>query len=339
MALLFIDGFDSYATADLGKKWTTITAAPTISANGARGGGALTVITSDAAAKAFTPAASVVVGFRFKFTNSNASAKKICTLYDVATAQVDLRINADGTLSVTRAGTALTGGTSVNTMSTGTFYYVEFKVTIADSISANSCKVRVDGVDWITVATSQDTKNTSNALCNVLELGPSGSLTGTYYYHDLFICDSTGSTNNDFLGDCRVDTLFPTSDGNYSQFTCSTGSSHFALVDEATPNTSDYNSDATAGHRDSYGMGNLAALASQTVFGVQVNAAILKDDAGVRTFATFVRSSSTNADGATVGLSVSQVYISQVFETDPNGSIAWTETTVNAVEAGGKVVA
>lgn len=337
--LLFMDGFSHYATADLGKKWTSVTAAPTITSNGARGGGALTVVTSDAAAKSFTPVASVVFGFRFKFTNANASAKKICTLYDVATAQVDLRINADGTLSVTRAGTALTGGTSTNTMSAGTFYYVEFKVTISDSIGANTCKVRVDGVDWITVATGQDTKATANALCNVLELGPSGSLTGTYYYHDLYLCDNSGSTNNDFLGDCRIDTIFPTSDGNYTQFTPSTGTDHYALVDEATPNTSDYNSDATAGHRDSYGMGNLAALTSQTVYGIQTNAAVLKDDAGVRTAATFVRSSSTNSDGATVGLSVSQTYISQVFETDPNGSIAWTESSVNAMEGGFKVVA
>jgi hypothetical protein len=86
-------------------------------------------------------------------------------------------------------------------------------------------------------------------------------------------------------------------------------------------------------------MGNLAALTSQTVYGVQVNAAVLKDDAGAKSVATFVRSSSTNGDGASTVLGTSQVYVSQVFETDPNGSIAWTEASVNAMEAGVKVTA
>jgi len=214
------------------------------------------------------------------------------------------------------------------------------KVTIADSIGANTCKVRANGVDIITVAAGQDLKNTANATASQVSLGHHGTSGGaTPTYDDLYICDGTGGTNNDFLGDCRVDTLYPTSDGNYSQFTPSTGSSHFALVDETTPNTTDYNDGATVGDRDSYGMGNLAALTSQTVYGVQVNAAIVKDDAGAKSAATFVRSSATDGDGAGVALGTSQAYVSQVFETNPNGSVAWTETTVNAMEAGVKVTA
>lgn len=47
--------------------------------------------------------------------------------------------------------------------------------------------------------------------------------------------------------------LFPQSDGNYTQWTPSTGASHFALVDESVCNgTSDYNKTTTVGNRDSY---------------------------------------------------------------------------------------
>ncbi len=345
MSLLFIDGFDHYATADITKKWNAILGAASINASsGRRGGGALrTASYAQYVSKSFTAGASFVMGASFKFSSFTGLvfAQAIFALFDSATTQCELRANTDGSLSVTRNGTALTAGTSTNIMLTNAEYYIEWKVTIADSIGANSCKVRVNGVDWITVATGQDTKNTANASATSVRVGQTTSPpTGiTLDTDDFYLCDQSGSTNNDFLGDCRIDTLYPTSDGNYSQFTCSTGSSHFALVDEATPNTTDYNDGAAVNDRDSYGMGNLAALASQTVYGVQVNAAILKDDAGSKSAATFVRSSSTNGDGASAALGTSQVYVSQVFETDPNGAIAWTETTVNAMEAGVKVTA
>jgi hypothetical protein len=38
-------------------------------------------------------------------------------------------------------------------------------------------------------------------------------------------------------------------------------------------------------------------------------------------------------------LSTSQTYISQIYETDPNGAIPWTQTSVNAAEFGVKVTA
>jgi hypothetical protein len=47
-------------------------------------------------------------------------------------------------------------------------------------------------------------------------------------------------------------TLVPTADGTFKQWTPSTGTSHFALVDETACNTTDYNSTNTAGNRDSY---------------------------------------------------------------------------------------
>jgi hypothetical protein len=48
-------------------------------------------------------------------------------------------------------------------------------------------------------------------------------------------------------------TLLPKADGNYTQWTPSTGTSHFVLVDESSCNgTTDYNSTTVVGNRDSY---------------------------------------------------------------------------------------
>jgi hypothetical protein len=343
MSLLFIDGFDHYATADIDKKWTAHGSTSVISsAAGRRGGGAaLMPYNGGGVSKTVAASGSFVIGFAFKTDGFSSLYFSLAWLYDAGTNQCILRVLPDGTLQVSRNGTALTGGTSTNALSLNTWYYIEWKVTIADSIGAGTCKVRVNGVDWLTVATGQDTKNTANASANQVYLGSwaAGSGPLNIYYDDVYICDASGSTNNDFLGDVRVDTLYPTSDGTYTAFTPSTGVSHFALVDETAPNTSDYNDGVSVGDRDSYGLTDLAALSSQTIYGVQVNAAVMKDDAGAKSAATFVRSSSTNGDGASVALGTSQAYISQVFETDPNGSIAWTATTVNAAEAGVKVTA
>jgi len=341
MSLLFIDGFDHYVTADLVKKWSSVAGSPTVAAaSGRRGGGALSVTAGNYyVTKTFTAGASFVLGFAFNAALLPTANRVMAEFKDAGTTQCDLRLNTDGTLSVTRAGTALTNGTSTNTLSIGTYYYIEWKVTIANSISAGSCKVRVNGVDWITVATSQDTQATANATANSVSIGTTGAIGTTWLYDDFYLCNSAGSTNNDFIGDCRIDTIYPTSDGNYTAWTPSTGTDHYALVDETAPNTTDYNSGAASGDRDSYGYGNLPALTSQTVYGVQVNAALLKDDAGARSAGTMARSGTTDSDGAGVALSTGQLYVSEVYELDPNTSTAWTETTVNAAEFGVKVTA
>ncbi len=55
------------------------------------------------------------------------------------------------------------------------------------------------------------------------------------------------------------------SDGNYLQWTPSSGTTHYTLVDEVTCNgTTDYNSTNTVGNRDSYGT-NLAPLPNGSV--------------------------------------------------------------------------
>ena len=86
------------------------------------------------------------------------------------------------------------------------------------------------------------------------------------------MCDTGGSANNDFLGDVRVETLFPTADGANTAWTPSAAGSHFNKVNEATGTFPDgdttYVADATPGDRDTYVMSDLAAAAGN-VYGVR----------------------------------------------------------------------
>ena len=337
--LLFIDGFDHYATADITKKWTSQIGTLTIGAAGRRLSGQLRIAANTSyVTKTFASTASWVIGFAYSAATLPTTAITLAELRDAGTQQCELRLNPDGTLSVTRAGVAVTNGTSATALSVGAYYYIEWKVTIADSIAANSCKVRVSNVDVINVAAGQDLKATANAFANQLRIGNTTATTVVGDYDDLYVCDQSGSTNNDFLGDCRVDTQFPNGDGATNNFVTSTGTTHYTLVDESTPNTTDYVDSSTVGDRDLYDFANLTPLAASTVYGVQVSTAANKDDAGSRSVAVTARSGTTNVDGATQALSTSQLYFSSIFEAD-SASSAWTQTSVDAAQFGIKVAA
>lgn len=355
MSLLFLDGFDHYVTADITKKWTSIFGGtPVIASSGRRSTTALQSATGTSTAagsisKSLPSAIStIIVGTALYLANLSSQSQHLnnifLMLFDGATGHIGIGVDSVGALVASRGATNISYGTHLGAsagglISTGVWNHVEAKVTIHDS--TGSVEVKLNGVTVLNL-TNIDTRNGGNASVNVIYIGQFNSSGGTHFrFDDFCICDTAGSTNNNFLGDVRIDTLYPSGNGNYSQFLGSDGNStdNYLLVDETTPNTTDYNDGSAVNDRDSYAIGNLSALSSQTVYGVQVNAAILKDDAGSKSAATFVRSSSTNGDGSSVALSTSQTYVSQVFETDPNGSVAWTETTVNAMEAGVKVTA
>jgi hypothetical protein len=153
------------------------------------------------------------------------------------------------------------------------------------------------------------------------------------------VCSTTGATNNNFLGDCRIDTILPSGDGTYTDGTPSTGTAHYAVVDENPPNTSDYISMDVVDQRDSYTYPDLPPLSASTVHAVQINPFWLKDDAGTRSAATFALNGGGNTTGATVALTTSALFSPQIYETDPDTGTAWTQATVNSAEFGTRVIA
>ena len=139
MVFRFGDSFDHYVTADLTEKWTASVvlgsgAANAISAGNGRNGtasyrstsGNATTVGSGGRIQKTIDAQSVwVVGFSFRLnTTWPVSQYIIAELLDASSAQVDLRANADGTLSITRAGTTL--GTTAFALSVDTTYYIEW---------------------------------------------------------------------------------------------------------------------------------------------------------------------------------------------------------------------
>lgn len=333
MALRFVDSFDHYVTADLGEKWTSASSITINSGSGRRGtasaqGGVNALLT-----KTLDAQATWIVGLAFKISNLPGTTNELIELLDVGSLQCELQLLPDGTLRITRNGTTL--GTSTFALSAGVYYYIEFKVFINNT--TGTAEVKVDGSSKLAL-TSQDTQNTANATANQVRLRVPDSNSN---FDDLYICDGAGSTNNNFLGDCRVDYYAPNGAGNTTQLTRggTDSGANWSQTDEAAPNDdTDYNEHATVGNKDTYAFGNMSHTPS-SIFGVQILASAKKDDAGAKSIATVTRSGTTDFDGATQALSTSYLYYSDIREVDPNTSAAWTKTNFDASEHGVKVAA
>lgn len=336
MALLFIDGFDHYNTAEITTKWTNA-AAVAISSNGGRRGTGALLTNNDIGSFAYrdlsTSASTVIAGFAFKPTGPFTFGE-IFSLWEGGSVQ-NLRLiyNSSNKIAV-YCGATLLGQTTLS-IAVGTTRYIEFKATIGAS---GSFEVRIDGTPDVS-ASGVNTQNGGTGVVNRIQFGVTG-FGGMYgaYFDDFYFCDNSGANNNNFLGDCRIDTVVPTGDGYYTDFTPSSGTAHYPNVNTTPAATVTYNYTSVVGAKDSYTYPAIPILPSSTVFGVQLNAFSEKSDSGSRSFATLTRLGGVDANGASTPLAASYIFLSQIYETDPT-TVNWTQTTVNSAQFGVQVTA
>jgi len=339
--ILWMDSFDAISTMAQKYDFNFNTS---ITTDGPFGDSALALTNTDHNAQKNLPTSygpTFIMGCRMKF-NSYSGDAPLFSLFDGASSQVDIRpviVGSTIKLYVTRNGTTL--GTGSIVMTTAIWYYVEFKVTIHDSTGI--AVTRIDGVTDLNLS-GLDTKNTSNATANMFRLGHNAGGTRDVRITDFILMDGvdsgvTGFPNNDFIGDIRVQALYPNADGTTSQMVGSDGNStsNYRLVDEATPNDdTDYVETLTVGNKDTYNYGSLSA-GTGLVYGIQINARARKTDAGTRKFKLLSRFSGTEIEtGPEKILSLSYQNFYDIREADPSGN-PWDISSVNAMEAGAKL--
>ena len=151
----------------------------------------------------------------------------------------------------------------------------------------------------------------------------------------MYVCDTGGGRNDDFLGDVKVVTLRPNADTAQADFTPSAGSAHYSLVAEAPDDDGDasYVESGTVGHKDLYGYQDLTGTPA-AIMAVQVATVARKDDAGSRSLRAVLKSGATTANGATRVLGTSYALYDDRFEVDPATEAAWTKAGVDALQAG-----
>ena len=302
---------------------------------------------------------TVFTGFAFKigtltFTGMTSNYRLITYWYasgGTGHTQCSLVIRTDGKLELRREyasgttdGSSSLGSNAVstNTIAINTCYYIECKINIGNP-STDSCIIRVNGVDWITLPSGANTKGqTSYTYVDSFGFGDTAitSLADGKCIDDVYVIDPSSGTQTTFLGDCRVETLSPTAAGSTTQWThAGTGTGNWgAVAEDSEDGDVSYNTTSGVGNRDTYALADLSASPT-TIHGIQ-QFSISDRDAGEtnRQLKHSLRSGGSYYDHADAFvLPASYTYLPSIWSTDPATGVAFTVTGVNALEAGIKL--
>ena len=333
MSVIFSDGWNDHTTNT--QKWTT--GAGVISGSSARtgsGGYQLSSSTTKQVDHVADEHATFIWGMAAR-RGVNGTIEMRFLSDSLATTHVTVQITTSGEIKVFRGtigGTQLGSTTDANLVPASVFTYIEAKVTLSDTVGVVT--VRVNGVEEFTIS-SADTKNAGTKT--VLDGIGMATVAFSADIDDLVLMNGAGSTNNDFIGDVAIETIYPTSAGTTTGLTPSAGS-NWQNVDDVPPNTTDYNSSATDELYDTYNLGSLVRTVG-TIYAINIYAYAAKSDSGTKGGAIMLRSGGTDYEKTDVALATSFDYQNDIIEVDPATSVAWTIANVNALEAGFKVKA
>lgn len=290
-------------------------------------------------------ASTFIASFDFKYVADAAS--KIgpgnITIMEVinnsSAAQFKVHLDGGGTVMVENSG-ATVAAVAPHAIQPGVWHNVEIKCTLLNS---GSFSMKVDGVTVINAVSGDYMADAVTAT--ILYVGISGSTDA--FFGNMLIADASGSYNNDWLGDFRFEMSIPTADASSTAWTASAGS-RYQCVDDAIGFSSgssgsgyaaDYISTSTLNALNTFTMGTISATNYSSILFAGLYHIARSDTTG-DSIAGVCKSSATTGLGATMPLlgttDAWYCWRRSYFDRDPNGSIAWTPTAINAAEFGVK---
>lgn len=330
MVLVFADSFDHYTTAQALRKWTTA-GAHSIGAGGRFGSGAILAGGGGGSSRKTCTNASgdtIIVGFAYK-PGAFATGDRLFYIGIGGVAQATITVTPTGRVTVLLGAGAVLVTSSV-ALSVGVWSYIECKIKLANA--GGTVELRIDGATVGTFA--GDTQAAATATWDEIGWGQTAVACAAGTIDDLVVCDGSGAVNNSFVGDCRVEALYPTGAGTTTAWTPSAGA-NWSTVDEnpATDDT-DYNASSTATQVDTFAASDLTPAAG-TVVGVQYVIQARKDDAGSRTVRPVVRTAGADYEvGADLAVPSSYGMLLTPQDVNPATGVAWSIAGVNGAEIG-----
>jgi hypothetical protein len=340
MAFIYGQSFNNFAAAtvaQLAREFTVISTFTTLAfiagrftgnALDARGSTGSALVTALGGNKP-----TVIVGLAYRRT-SPFNLGRIFALVDGAIFHFELRMESSGQITARRGASGTILGTTAFALPIGVWCHIEAKVFISDTVG--TVEVRVNGIT-VLLLTAQDTRNGGNASCDQVYLGPSSSAESGAY-DDYHICDDTiveaANPLNDFLGEVKWKSLYPSAAGPNTDFSVVGAASNFDAVNDAIPtDDTKYVAADTVLKRDTYEIADINA--GDTVKVVSLKHLARKTDAGLATLKPVIISGGTTDIPAT-GKIVLDTY--SYFATnkalDPDTGLPWTAAAVNAMKAG-----
>jgi hypothetical protein len=351
MALLYMDGFD---VGDSVLRWAT---SGTIRMNYGMtprlsGGMALQIdtpvnITTAGLFRAFLPSAQVYIGAALQVTLETTPSSNVVAFFQLygdggVTSHLYLHRSQNNAVALYRGaptGTASSpGGTLLAQTAAGVldgyWHSIEMSATI-DSATGHVV-VNVDGVKMIDFTGNTRNGGTLTTLDTIKFQVVNWNGSCPIVLDDLYICNNTGTTNNTFLGDIRVQTMLPNAAGSSTQLTPTGSANNWQNVAEVPYNDATYNTSAVVGQRDTYGLSDLVA-GTDKVYAVQTVTHANKSDAGAANMKVALKSGASVNYGPVQPLGTTNTAYATVFETNPATTAAWTVADSNGLEAGVEV--
>lgn len=341
MAVIFTEGFDSYGTTsgsnDILTRWLTNSSGLPSSTTPYTYGqsfsiNAIVARTATVAIGSTLSAFTLGVAVRHNrlYGSSGSVSTPILSLLSSSTSHVNLQFNTNGSIQINRSNTFL-GVTDPGLVSANNWYYIELAVTISDTVG--TVRIDLDGTTVLSLS-NVDTRNGTPTTIDTLLLGngPGSGGGDTAYFDDIYLTDNTTP-----LGPQRIYTLAPVADTVEKDWAPLSGSDNFAMVDEiVVDGDTTYVQGSTVGDFDLYDTANVSITG--TVSCINHHLWAKKTDVATREITLTTKSSSTITDSANVTLGTSYKYYNKIYETNPATSTAWSESTINSLQIGQKVV-
>lgn len=344
--IIFMDGFDHYnnTNANLIEKWFISNAGLTWPntrmsvVDGRYGGGCLKMGNQyDVLMKYFPKNQYLCTSFAFQIPSYPTGQRGFFNYADGSTDsyQIDLRLNTNGTISMTRGGTVLTGGTSTYTVPINCWNWMEVKAMISNSITANSCQVKINGVLVIDIPAGQDTQNTVNSYASSITFR---AMNDNCFYDDIILQTGIGS---DFIEETCIATLLPSGNGYFSNFTGNDNdsSNNYLLVSDTNPDYENtYVESDVIGGKDLYSFPTISTTANSIVaIGADINCR--KSDIGFKQICSVARINSIEQDGPTIHMHDTYAYqIQDILPINPETGLSWSQSEAEALQLGQKVI-
>lgn len=175
---------------------------------------------------------------------------------------------------------------------------------------------------------------------DVMKFHTGGTDAGRHLFDDMYLLDSLGAVNNDYLGNVRVKAMLPVSDATPTNWTI--GGTTPAATNWQSASNNDMNDTKfvytdTPGDRDLYNID--PNLNTPYVYGIEVDGVYRQDDATQRVVRNRAKTNlGTNLDGADTYTNGYFTNAADIFETNPDTAVAFTGAEVNGMTTGPEFV-
>ncbi len=339
MALRFIESFETYGAVNtevddliprMSGKWDEIKYYTNFAniklADGANDGIGLRMTSGEnSIAKYFDNQETWIVGFWLKVDSwYPGSNRDLLRIRDGQSDQVVIRIDGPDKTLVVEANDVEVGNSSA--LNTGEWYFIELETTI-DSTASGTYDLRINEVSEVN-GTAVTSKSGNDYAQGIMFYNDST----TYVIDDIYIADGTNGVNSP-LGKCVISVHYPTDDAVTSDWSPSTGSDHFAVVNDTVRDSTTYVSTDTNTDEDMF---KFTPNESQRMYGIQLSLEGASNGSEVKGLRGIVRFDGNDSVVEEIILAGANTPTSLVLISDyqVNTSDAWTLTAVNSSEFG-----